>query len=119
MSLLIPVRTPSRWFVTVAAIACTVAARAAVSAVPVDDTTKQVTVKFADLDVSTPAGAQALYGRIKRAARTVCEDLDDDLEPEHIRLYHECYDEAVGNAVTQANRPMLTSLYESTAARKG
>jgi hypothetical protein len=48
----------------------------------------------------------------------VCEDLND-LEPEHLRLYRECYDDAVGDAVAQANRPLLTSLYESTVAKKG
>jgi UrcA family protein len=116
MSLLNPVRTPSQWLVTLAAIACTVGARPALAAVPIE-TTQQVTVKFADLDLSTPEGAQALYGRIKRAARMVC-DLDDT-EPELIALYRECYDDAVANAVAQANRPMLTSLYQSTATKKG
>ena len=49
-------------------------------------------MKFADLDLSTSEGAQALYGRIKRAARMVCDDLDDT-EPELIAPYRECYDE--------------------------
>jgi UrcA family protein len=117
MSLLNPVRTPSQWLVTLAAIACTVGARPALAAVPIE-TTEQVTVKFADLDLSTPEGAQALYGRIKRAARMVCDDLDDT-EPELIALERECYDQAVANAVAKANRPTLTSLYQSTATKKG
>ena len=31
-----------------------------------------VTVSFADLDLSKPAGAETLYQRIQAAARTVC-----------------------------------------------
>ena len=37
------------------------------------DEARSETVKFADLDLSSPAGVEALYGRIHAAARRVCD----------------------------------------------
>ncbi len=81
-------------------------------------TTEQKSVSYADLDLSNPAGAQALYDRIKKAASSVCGEIEDT-QFEHKVFFRECYDQAVANAVAEANRPTLTALYNSTTAPKG
>ncbi len=70
-----PVETFNRRLVTLAAIACTCAASTAL-ADRRDDDEYRVRVTYADLDLSTPAGAQELYDRITRAAHIVCSDLE-------------------------------------------
>ena len=57
-----------------------------------------VSVKYSDVDLSSPQGAAVLYERITKAARRVCDsaarkDLHD------LRLYEACYQGAVANAV--------------------
>ena len=67
------------------------------------------TVKFGDLNISNPEGAKALYGRIRAAARDVCEmSLGSDwvLRP----AMKTCIDTAIDNAVKDVNSPELTSL---------
>jgi UrcA family protein len=110
-------RITTPWLVTLTAIAGAAGARAALA----DNSayiTEQKTVSFADLDLSKPAGAQALYDRIKKAASSVCGELEDE-QFEHRMLFRECYDQAVANAVAKANRPMLTTLYNSSNIKKG
>lgn len=79
-------------------------------AVPVNATqgsdARKITVKFADLDISTPEGAAALYSRIRTAARNVCPQPDDPW-----RTSDSCVHEAIADAVTKVNQPMLFAVY--------
>ena len=70
--------------------------------------TKSVTVSFADLDLSKPAGAQTLYKRIKGAARRVCGPKDYFTQ----KSWRQCYDGAIADAVSQIDRPSLTALHK-------
>lgn len=82
---------------------------AAASAAPRNDAelvTK--TVRFGDLDLSTAVGAQALYDRIKGAARDVCRDSAS------YRAMHECRAAAVEGAVRGVANPLLSSVHRST-----
>ncbi|MGH8137403.1 MAG: UrcA family protein [Steroidobacteraceae bacterium] len=113
-----PLRLSSKWVWALAAISCTLAAGTA-SASRASDELPSVTVKYGDLDLSTTAGATALYGRIKRAARTVCGM--DSIQPEE-RVYGNwkpCYNQAIATAVTKVNSPMLTAVHggKATPAR--
>jgi|ERR1700733_9481313 UrcA family protein len=66
-------------------------------------------VRFADLDIKTPAGAKALYGRIRAAAHEVCDQSvgsDPILRP----AVRECIDKAIDNAVRKVDAPALTAL---------
>jgi UrcA family protein len=74
-----------------------------------DETARSVKVSYADLDLSTQAGAATLYSRIRGAARTVCGD--DDLPYTHW-AWKKCFNEAVGNAVAKVNNPQLTALHQ-------
>ncbi len=62
--------------VPVIAFAATVGLFALPDAASADSTGQSVTVRFADLDLSTAVGQQKLERRIERAARQVCA-LDD------------------------------------------
>ena len=63
-------------------------------------------VKFDDLDLTRPAGAQELYRRIEQAAREVCEPRGPDyygLNPDTT-----CRKSAVAVAIRQVGAPLLT-----------
>ena len=72
------------------------------------------TVKFGDLNLSTPDGAAALYGRIKVAAYDVCGAFDTDNrdQPDLIGL-NTCVHNAVRNAVAKVNHPALSAIYNA------
>jgi UrcA family protein len=66
-------------------------------------------VSYADLDISKPAGAKVLYGRIVRAAKEVCQsDGYDSLGA--AQLVSRCIDHAIDNAVKDVGSPALSAL---------
>ena len=68
------------------------------------------TVRFADLDLTHPAGAQELYRRIKEAARNVCQPNDSVVYPSG---YQECRSSAIARAVTDVGAPLLTERHRA------
>jgi UrcA family protein len=87
------------------AIACTVqlTARAAVDGLP------SQRVSYADLDISKPAGAKVLYGRIKTAARHVCA-LNGYNDLSSMQWVNQCTDRAIDKAVKDVGSPALSAL---------
>lgn len=71
-----------------------------------------ITVRFADLNLATPEGARALYGRIREAARQACGPKFAFWYPRIEEKWNACYEETVESAVKQVDRPMLTVLHE-------
>lgn len=72
----------------------------------------QSTVKYADLNVSRPAGAAALYSRIKAAAHGVCWTLDGrDLQSK--TDFNRCVYQAIADAVAKVDQPALYSIYNA------
>jgi UrcA family protein len=67
-------------------------------------------VNYADLNLSTLAGASALYTRIQSAARRVCGD-ENDLS--HLGIRKSCQRTAIAAAVAKVNSPSLTAVHES------
>jgi UrcA family protein len=75
--------------------------------------TIRLPVSTTGLDLSQPAGASELYGRLKEAARIVCGSGDRvGLEP--VTDFKSCYEKALGGAVRSVNRPQLTMAYLRT-----
>ena len=69
--------------------------------------TRSATVKFADLNLDTSAGAEALYGRIHSAARRIC------FEPiQTYRDYTDCVAKSESEAIAKVNAPLLTAVYQ-------
>jgi UrcA family protein len=70
---------------------------------------RKVTVKFADLNVSTPEGAATLYSRIRTAAKTVCAPTGYELFPSS--GVNDCIQKAIAGAVTKVNQTSLYAVY--------
>ena len=79
------------------------------------DTFPHKVVSFKDLNLDTPEGAAVLYRRITSAANEVCGNPDRfDLSRFKFQI---CIKDAVSRAITQVNRPMLTSLYSEKTGK--
>ncbi len=72
----------------------------------------QVHVKYADLNVSSPAGAAVLYQRIRIAATQVC-GTPDQRDLSRLEQAKTCTDKAIAGAVTAVGNDVLTDLYEA------
>jgi UrcA family protein len=71
-----------------------------------------VTVSFADLDLNTPQGTAALYGRLETASQTVCRSFEGRglaLRSAHRR----CVAGALSAAVGRVGRTQLTAYHEA------
>jgi UrcA family protein len=80
-----------------------------VTAQAADDVLPSKKVSYADLDISQPAGAKALYGRIVKAAREVCNYTGyDQLGAAQVR--NRCIDYAIAKAVKDVGSPALSAL---------
>jgi UrcA family protein len=73
-----------------------------------DETATSVTVHYAGLDLSKPAGTRVLYRRIVGAARMVCGEQGRSLEEQ--LDWQRCYHRAIDDAVVRVNNPRLTAL---------
>jgi len=104
------------WLFTATALACTLTGSGLCAATAAADEVDSVTVSYADLDLSKPAGVQMLYQRIKAAAHKVCSPLEDR-QLQRMQQWRDCYETAVANAVTTINRPTLTALHRSSSSR--
>jgi UrcA family protein len=84
---------------------------------PAGDTlgANQTIVKYADLNVSSPAGASALYARIIVAANGVCRALDGhDLSSK--THFNRCVQNAIADAVTKVDQPALYSIHNGKSS---
>jgi UrcA family protein len=89
---------------------------AQISARSSSDNVRSVKISFAELDISKPAGAQALYKRIRKAAFVVCGAYDSPM-PWYYTAKTECFKTAVDDAVAKVNSPLLTSLHTNENTR--
>ncbi len=71
-----------------------------------------LSVNYVRADLDNPASAEALYQRIQRAARRVCQQ-PNAREVDRFRLYKICYDRAVDNAVANVGATALTAVHHS------
>jgi UrcA family protein len=72
----------------------------------------QTTVKYADLNVSSPEGGSTLYARIQRAARQVCGPLDGRELTSKARM-GACVHKAIADAVAKVGQPALFDAYNA------
>lgn len=81
----------------------------ALPAAQADTAPVEVKVTFSDLNVATPAGARALYQRMRRGAEAVCAP-HDGKDAEHHGRFRSCVGQALARAVTTVDRPVLTAV---------
>ena len=90
----------------VASLLLTGLATAAVSG----DSASSVTVRYHDLNLNSPEGIAALYGRIRGAANEVCRSLESrDLTLNS--LWSECFNHAVAGAVNAVHNRTLSAYH--------
>lgn len=76
-------------------------------------TTREITVRFADLNLETQAGIETLYSRLNGAARTVCGTADrGDLNAND--QVKECRRSAIDAAVAKIGSKALTAHHAGT-----
>jgi UrcA family protein len=99
-------RRSSAWLVALAALACLGSAQVP-AATPVE--THSVVVRYGDLDITTSAGAAALYHRIQGAARVTCGYEDHLLAA--LPYVNRCNSDAIAAAVASVNSPLLSAIH--------
>jgi UrcA family protein len=82
--------------------------------------TASTVIQYRDLDLSTDAGVQAVYERIKTAARHVCF-LETSEHPgiDQQARYFACYEDALANAVKQIGESRLAALHRTQSRLAG
>lgn len=74
-----------------------------------------ITVKFADLNLQTPAGVEALYKRIHSAATQVCAS--DDRYPSMLTYDRKCAAGAETQAIEKVHNAALSAFYQRKVGR--
>jgi UrcA family protein len=72
---------------------------------------KSVVVRYADLNLGTTAGVQALYARLSSAADAACGGQQHMVELRQRHSYGVCYDETLAKAVRKVNSARLQALH--------
>jgi UrcA family protein len=72
-----------------------------------DEPVRSETVKFADLNLNTTAGAEALYTRIHAAAWRLCEQPAGEQA-----ATARCMSKTESDAIGKVNAPLLTAFYQ-------
>jgi UrcA family protein len=86
-------------------------ARAAAAAPPAEGEVNQITVRFAELNLDTPAGAAVLYRRIRHAAERVCGERQQPGTGIVSTFWRSCVAQSVARAVASVDRPALTAYH--------
>jgi UrcA family protein len=74
-------------------------------------------INYADLDLGYRAGADALFARIKSAARRVCEPVAKSGPFRFAQMREQsCREKAIADAVADVGSPLLTDAYLGRAS---
>jgi UrcA family protein len=108
----------ARYAPTVAALGMLTSGSFGVSALEAEQSAAlpTVTVRYADLDLNTSAGAEELYARLRTAARHVCNVAEARALGDAMRS-KACYQQVLGAAVNNVKSPMVDALHRAKGAR--
>jgi UrcA family protein len=101
--------TLSSGFLLAAALSGSCTSFASAPTLAADPTPSRI-VRYADLDLETPAGVHALYGRIQDAAWRVCRELLGAHNAASGMQNLRCRQQLVDAAIADVNVPALTAL---------
>lgn len=76
-----------------------------------------IEVEYTDINLATEAGAESLYQRIVRAARTACGPTDSR-SSRVMSDYRGCLKQAIDGAVAEVNSPKLSAVHEHRSPRQ-
>jgi UrcA family protein len=77
---------------------------------------RDITVLYADLDLSRIRDPQRLYRQLQRAKAIVCGGFDGSSLPLQVE-WQRCYKQALAKAVVAVNAPLLQTVYAVRADR--
>jgi UrcA family protein len=77
-----------------------------------------VTVSYSDLNLTTAAGVDALYARLRTASRSVC-NVGEGRALVELVASRTCYRQVLETAVSDAKLPTLTARHRIESAREG
>jgi UrcA family protein len=72
-------------------------------------------VSYGDLDLSRPAGAEALVRRLETASRQVCGGAPDIRNLEAMQRFRACVQVAMDEAVNKVGAPLVREVYAHAA----
>lgn len=101
-------------FTAIAAFAGLAISASAVAAEPPTGA-RQMKVSFGDLDLTKPAGADAMIRRMKQAASTACGGRPDFRDIAAQRFHSQCVASALDDAIWRLDAPLVTNLYHDKA----
>ena len=107
----------SRGAATLLALAAIFGTLSSASAATPDNSVASITVRYADLNLSTEAGAQALYHRVAYAAKQVCP-AEDIRDLSRLGIARACQQAAIERVVRLVNNPQFAATY-AAATRHG
>jgi UrcA family protein len=99
-------KTAHRTFLGYAVVMALASALVAANA-QADEPVRSETVKFADLNLDTSAGVEALYTRIHAAAWRLCEQPAGEQA-----AVTRCMRKTEGDAIGKVNAPLLSAFYQ-------
>jgi len=82
------------------------------TATPEAEDPRSTVVHYEDLDLSRPEDARRLYGRIKRAARTVCDNHPSS-DIKRLNEYEKCLGKAMTEAVEKVQSEQVTAIHRA------
>lgn len=72
-----------------------------------------VRISYSDLDLSRPAGAREMMGRIQGAARIICGESSANNDLAERTREHACVDAAMDDAVRSLDAPSVSALSDT------
>jgi len=79
---------------------------------------KSMVVRFGDLNLSSQAGVEELYGRIRRAADIVCNETRPSTTTPFSPAAQKCKAEVVSATVGKINNKVLTAMHQQKTSRR-
>jgi len=79
-----------------------------------DESNGTLRVSYADLDLTSDAGIDVLYGRLQRASEMACDtgSIHQKGSLKAARSAASCFDEVLTNLVSKVNNNKLTAVHE-------
>jgi UrcA family protein len=96
-----------RGLITTAIFGALVASFSAVSTA--DPNSANITVRYGNLNITSPSGALVLYERIRAAAKSACNYFLFKSDADEAR----CVQNTISNAVSKVNQPALSVVYDA------
>jgi UrcA family protein len=101
-----------------AAIATAAAFGVPALAAPEGANSRSMTVSYGDLDLSQPAGVNALYTRLRTAAGSVCGPKADGRNLTMRFYWKQCFNEALDTAVAKVAHVGLSEIHLAQTGRR-